>query len=200
MVTDSLFCVRNLRVDSRPAISLQIEAGEVHGIQGTSGCGKTRLLRAMADLDPQHGELRLDGIPLPEHSPHHWRRAVCLVPTRPRWWLRSAAEHFACDMTQQAQAIGLAPERLTAPVDQLSSGESSRCALLRALSRNPQVLLLDEPTGALDTASEAKTENFLLNRANHAKAIIWVSHDEEQLQRVAQVRWTLNDTGLCRHE
>lgn len=70
-----------------------------------------------------------------------------------------------------------------------STGERQRFALLRLLENKPRVLLLDEPTAALDEKNTLAVETLLLNYLkNHQAAAIWVSHDPEQLQRVATKR------------
>lgn len=187
-----------LRVDNRPGVSLCIRGGEICGLSGPSGAGKTRLLRALADLDPQTGKLSLNQQTQSELPAAEWRRAVMLIPARPRWWLPSAEAHFARDMRVEAQAIGLTPQRLQAPCEQLSSGEQNRAALLRGLSRDPQLLLLDEPTAALDSHSTQQVESLLRNWLRPTRAILLVSHDQAQLERLCQHTLSLDHHGrLC---
>ena len=72
------------------------------------------------------------------------------------------------------------------PVSRLSSGEKQRLDLMRLLSNRPRVLLLDEPTANLDPENTRRVEVVITEyRRSHDAAVIWVSHDEEQVRRVA---------------
>lgn len=193
----NLLSVHNLRLPTGQLISLHLARGEVHSLNGPSGVGKTRLLRALADLDDCEGKIRLHHQPMGNFTATDWRRKVMLVPNDSRWWLDTAAEHMARDMSAEAEILQLSPTRLTAPVNQLSSGEKARCALLRALSYEPQVLLLDEPTSALDPSSAHQVEATIASFAKN-RAVLWVTHDEVQAERVADHRWRLSADTLTR--
>lgn len=193
----NLLSVHNLRLATGQLISLHLAKGEVHSLNGPSGVGKSRLLRALADLDEHDGQIRLHHQPMGNFTAMDWRRKVMLVPTDSRWWLGTAAEHMARDMSEEAELLKITPGRLSAPVTQLSTGEKARCALLRALSYEPQVLLLDEPTSALDPAS-AQTVESTIARFAKGRAVLWVTHDELQAERVADHRWLLTPNELTR--
>src|SRR5882724_13325261 len=86
--------VRDLRTSILKPASFSLSAGEALAVRGPSGAGKTLLLRAVADLDPNEGLVTLDGrdrstIPGPE-----WRRLVGYVPAEPGWWAETVGEHF----------------------------------------------------------------------------------------------------------
>lgn len=185
-------------MDGRPPVTLVINAGELHCLSGESGSGKTRLLRAIADLDPAQGLVSWSGQSRDSLSAPEWRARVMLVPAQPRWWQDTAEAHFARDMSEAAKILFDKPARLRAPVSELSSGEQSRAALLRALSRDPQVLLLDEPTGALDAASTRAVERLLRQWLSPARAILWISHDLAQIARIADTHWRIDASGLHR--
>ena len=88
---------------------------------------------------------------------------------------------------------------MTTLSERLSTGESTRLALLRALSHQPAVLLLDEPTAALDEDSEAAVEALLKDYVAHpGRCILWVTHSRAQAARVADARWHLSAQGLER--
>ncbi|MDX9740758.1 MAG: ATP-binding cassette domain-containing protein [Gammaproteobacteria bacterium] len=178
-------------------ISLRVAAGECVAIHGPSGSGKTRLLRAIADLDPHEGEMRLDDTPAGRMTGPEWRRAVQLLPADPLWWEPTVSAHFTRFDAAAAVALGLPPESGAWPVDRLSSGERQRLALLRALDREPRVLLLDEPTANLDETSRHRVEALLARyRQDKGAAVIWVSHDAEQRARVATRKLRLRDRIL----
>jgi ABC-type iron transport system FetAB ATPase subunit len=170
----------------RPAIgpvSLAVAAGECVCISGPSGAGKSQLLRAIADLDPHAGEVRLAGTPVNSVAPPEWRRQVGLLPPESCWWLPRVSDHF--NTRVPLAEVGLGESILEQPVARLSSGEKQRLALLRLLANQPRVLLLDEPTANLDPENTRRVEAVIAAyRAARGAAVIWVSHDREQAARV----------------
>ena len=82
---------------------------------------------------------------------------------------------------------------------QLSTGERQRLALLRAMERSPKVLLLDEPTGPLDEEATAAVEAMLREKQGNGLAILWVTHDRRQAERIADRRFYI-DRGRLREE
>lgn len=176
---------------------LALIAGDVACLHGESGAGKSRLLRALCDLDSNDLELRLDGaercaIPAPQ-----WRKQLQYLPAEPVWWTETAAELIEPKWQTAAQTLGLNSEHLNKPITQLSTGERQRAALLRALSAEPRVLLLDEPTAALDNESTREVENLLLEWvAERPRAIVWVSHSAEQRQRIGTRQWQIKNGAL----
>lgn len=167
-------------------IDLAIAAGECLCLRGPSGAGKTRLLRALADLDPHRGVVRLDTVPATRISPPQWRSEVALLPADSRWWAATVAEHFPPGAPPDLASVALPQSALQWSVERLSSGERQRLALLRLLANRPKVLLLDEPTANLDTGNVERIETVITGyRKAHAAAVIWVSHDPQQIARVA---------------
>lgn len=176
---------------------LTLAAGDLCMLFGESGAGKSRLLRALADLDPNNLELSLGQQTRQEIAAHQWRQRLQYLPAEPVWWTESAGEMVNDHWTAQAEALGLAAELLTAPISQLSTGERQRAALLRALSVEPDILLLDEPTAALDQNATEKVEALLNKwRQGGNRAILWVSHNPDQRQRLASQQWQLENGVL----
>lgn len=172
---------------SLKGVNLALAAGEIVGLSGPSGSGKSRLLRAVADLDPHGGEVFLDGEPQAAIPGHIWRQRVMMVPADSQWWFDDVASHFP-DHTPEIlpEALGFGPEVMTWQVSRLSSGERQRLALLRALSRQPRVLLLDEPSANLDDDMTLQMEVWLLEQIRRRElGVIWVAHDHQQLDRVS---------------
>ena len=185
----NLFSIQNLHILDSPAISLDLHQGDCLAITGPSGSGKSLFLRALADLDPHDGELRLEGTPLESYAPWQWRRQVGYLPAESSWWLPKVADHFpgqAVHLYQQLAEVGLSVDIIKSPPRRLSSGERQRLSLLRLLQNRPRVLLLDEPTANLDHQSSALVERVLQTyRSDNGCALVWVTHDREQANRVA---------------
>jgi phosphate-transporting ATPase len=179
--------VRDLRTNILKPASLSLSAGECIAVRGPSGAGKTLLLRAIADLDPNEGLVTLDGCDRSTIAGPEWRRLVGYVPAEPGWWADTVGEHFGEWTAALAFVRGLGfPEETKAwPITRLSTGERLRLALIRALMVRPKVLLLDEPTAALDAASVAAVEALIGTRIRAGLAVLWVTHDAQQAKRVA---------------
>jgi phosphate-transporting ATPase len=182
-------------------MSFSISAGECVAIRGPSGGGKTLLLRAIADLDPNEGIVCLDGRDRTTISGPEWRRLVGYLPAEPGWWAVTVGEHFT-DWTAAANTardLGFPDDANGWPITRLSTGERLRLALVRALMVGPKVLLLDEPTAALDPASVEAVETLIAARVRAGVAVLWVTHDVQQAKRVA-VRRLVVIGGQVREE
>lgn len=175
---------------SRPGLepaSFELGGGRCMALSGPSGAGKTLLLRALADLDPAEGEIRLEGKARAQMSGPEWRRRVGYLPAEPGWWSEHLEEHFLDWPTVAAQLerLSLTPAVAERPVSRLSTGERQRLGLLRALERAPRVLLLDEPTAQLDEEATAAVEALVREKMENGLALLWVTHDRHQAARVA---------------
>jgi phosphate-transporting ATPase len=179
--------VRDLRTNILKPASLSLSAGECIAVRGASGAGKTLLLRAIADLDPNEGLVTLDGRDRSTIAGPEWRRLVGYVPAEPSWWADTVGEHFGEWTTALGfvRDLGFPEETKAWPIARLSTGERLRLALIRALMVRPKVLLLDEPTAALDAVSVAAVEALIGTRIRAGLAVLWVTHDVEQAKRVA---------------
>lgn len=168
-------------------VSFELGAGECLALEGPSGSGKTVLLRTIADLDPAPGSIWLDGAERSGMSGPAWRARVRYAAAEPGWWEGTPRAHFRNPQaaSKLAGAMGLEPALLDRAISRLSTGERQRLALVRALEDSPQVLLLDEPTGALDAKITSRVEKLLQGELKAGKAMILVSHDPKQLARLA---------------
>ncbi len=182
--------VDHLAVLGLEPVSFEVGDGACLAVQGPSGSGKSLLLRAIADLDPNGGEVELDGLRRSDLPAPQWRERVCYLATDSGWWGETVADHVRDwqAIAGELEALGLPESCRDWPVSQLSTGERQRLALLRALAIAPRVLLLDEPTSALDTAATAAVEKLIAARRADGLIVIWVTHDGEQAQRVASRR------------
>lgn len=196
-------------------LSLELAAGERLAVAGPSGAGKTLLLRALALLDPlDEGEVRLRGeAPEPEEIPA-FRRRVVYLHQRPALFEGSVEDNLRRPFELAVhrgrrfdrerilgwlRELGRDRDFLAASYRDLSGGEAQLTGLLRALQLDPAVLLLDEPTAALDPETTRRAEELLrhwLEERVGERAWVWVSHDREQARRTASRTLVLEDGTL----
>jgi sulfonate transport system ATP-binding protein len=181
-------------------LDLDIAPGEFVALIGASGCGKSTLLRVLADLDQEiEGEVevpvkRAVAFQSPRLMPWMkvWRNVVLGLPPQ-----RGTSER------QQAEAalaeVGLSHRADVWP-KVLSGGEAQRASLARALVRSPDLLLLDEPFGALDALTRIKAQALVgeLWQRHHC-AILLVTHDVEEALLLAD-RVLMMQDGVIAHE
>jgi ABC-type iron transport system FetAB ATPase subunit len=161
----------------------EVAAGACTALFGPSGSGKSLLLRALADLAPHEGFVRVGGDEQADMSGPAWRRRVGYLPTESAWWEETVGAHFTGPLPEK---LGFPPEAADWGVSRLSSGERQRLALLRLLDRRPEVLLLDEPTANLDAEARTQVEALIEEyRVERGAAVLIVSHDPQQRARVA---------------
>jgi ABC-type sulfate/molybdate transport systems ATPase subunit len=182
-----MLSVRHLLAPGVAAGALHVAAGECVAVMGPSGAGKTRLLRAIADLDPNRGEVAAGGVDRARVSGPAWRRILGYVPAESGWWAATVGAHFPEPERSRAllAEMRLPAEVLEWPVARLSSGERQRLALARALARAPRALLLDEPTRALDEDARALVESILRSQLGAGIPLLMVTHDRTQAERLA---------------
>ncbi|MDA0997504.1 MAG: ATP-binding cassette domain-containing protein, partial [Proteobacteria bacterium] len=89
-----MLSIVNLQRPGLQPVSLDIVAGTCATIRGKSGSGKSLLLRAIADLDPNSGEVRLDQLRRDSMPAPDWRRLVCYAAAESGWWLGLVGQHF----------------------------------------------------------------------------------------------------------
>jgi putative ABC transport system ATP-binding protein len=186
-------------------ISLQIAASEFVTITGPSGSGKSTLLNLIGSLDrPDTGTVTVAGNPVPQpRDAVEFRRHVVgfvfqdnlLLPYLSAQGNIEAAL-LATGVSHRERArrslellgeVGLADRARHIP-SELSGGQRQAVALARALANNPRLLLADEPTGALDSASAARALDLLaMLRDRHGMTVIVVSHDAAVAQRADRV-------------
>jgi ABC-type iron transport system FetAB ATPase subunit len=190
--------VEHLQVAGLPALSFEVPDGECLAVEGASGAGKTLLLRAIADLDPAAGVVMVDGQERGELSADAWRRQVRYCAAEPAWWTDtprgSLPKAQSARISRLVETLGLDAALLDRPISQLSTGERQRLALVRALVDEPKVLLLDEPTGALDTQSAALVEELIRFQMLSGRSVVLVSHNTAQRERLSHARLLLSRT------
>lgn len=186
-----------LKIAGLPPLSFEVANGECLVVEGPSGAGKTRLLRAIADLDAVPGQVFVDGAERLEMAATRWRQLVRYAATEPAWWTDTPREALPAGPQLMARAermaasLGLAPQLLDRPVSLLSTGERQRLALVRALVDEPRVALLDEPTASLDIGSAALIEELIRFQLLAGRVVVLVSHDTGLAARLAHARLQL---------
>jgi putative ABC transport system ATP-binding protein len=180
--------VRALKSALAGPFDLELAPGQSAAISGPSGSGKSLFLRMVADLDPNTGEVELDGVARASMAAPAWRRNVPYVAAESGWWRDTVAEHFAPDRREPAAELadrfGLPAELMPGPVQRLSTGERQRLAIIRALVLEPPVLLLDEPTAPLDPEATKRVEVVLRERLEAGMSLVIVTHDARQAGRL----------------
>ena len=172
-------------------LDLRLEPGEFVAMLGRSGSGKSTFLRALGGLDPD-----VEGVVLvPE------RRAVVFQEPRLLPWKRILAnvllglkgsEHRG-RAEEALREVGLEGHERDWPIT-LSGGEAQRVALARALVREPQLLLLDEPFGALDALTRIRMHSLLQELCQrHRPAVLLVTHDVDEAILLADRVLVLTD-------
>ena len=184
--------VAGLRGAHAGPFDLDLAEGACLAVTGPSGAGKSLCLRMIADLDPHHGEAWLDGAARSGMTAPHWRGKVGYVAAETGWWLDRVGAHFdpaaSGGLPRLLGELALPPGIMDRMVAQCSTGERQRLALARSVVRDPAVLLLDEPTGALDSASIAAVESVLVARLRRGTSIVLVTHNPGQAERLGTAR------------
>ena len=180
-------------------VSIDIAKGEIFALLGSSGCGKTTLLRMLAGFEtPTSGRIILDGrdmagLPPYERPVNMMFQSYALFPHLTVW------KNIAFGLERDglpAQEIGDRVEAMLKLVQlskyaqrkphQLSGGQQQRVALARSLAKKPQMLLLDEPLGALDKKLREETQIELVNIIEDVGVTcVMVTHDQEEAMTMA---------------
>lgn len=187
-------------------LDLTVQPGQVHALVGLNGAGKTTLMRAVLGMIRlTSGRVRIDDIPLEELPVGAWATVGHLIEhpfaypeldTRTNLALAArlrglrAARIGAC-VEEVIDELGLAPYR-TVTARRLSQGNRQRLGLAAALQHHPSLLVLDEPTNALDPAGVILLREALVRRAADGAGVLVSSHHLDEVARIADRISVLN--------
>lgn len=178
-------------------INLEVKAGAFVCLLGQSGCGKSTFLRLLAGLEkPSSGEITVDNEPVAKAG---LQRGVVFQDYGLFPWM-SAGENIMIALKQRFKDMNSDKRRAEALIrikdvelaesnfdklpKELSGGMKQRCAIARAFSIDPPILLMDEPFGALDAVTRAKLQDLILNlwkkEKENRKTIFFVTHDVDE--------------------
>ena len=180
--------------------SVRIEAGEITAIKGRSGCGKSTLLALMQKVYPvQKGSIKIGGIDIKYISNSCLKRTFACVPQKIELFSGTIIENIALgdpcvDLQRVIDIVALLemedfidrfPNGLHTFIGEsgvnLSGGQKQRIAIARALYRQPQILLLDEPSSSLDLQSERSMIRAMKNMKERGKTVIVISHRDSTI-------------------
>ncbi len=196
LVSQPRLRVVGLRRDLAGPFDFALAPRDCLAITGPSGAGKSLLLRMIADLDPHDGNALLENQPCTAMSAAEWRRQVVYSAAESGWWLDRVGAHFRDPPLALGARLALRPEIFDRPVTACSTGERQRLALLRALAPQSPVLLLDEPTGALDPEGVLRAEALVRERLDAGTTVILVTHDPAQAARLGTLHGHLEQGRL----
>jgi len=195
-------------------VSIDFPKGDFVAIMGSSGSGKSTLLNLLGALDrPTHGEYIIGGVPVSSISdddlsairnemigfifqsynliPQYTVLENIEVPLHYRTGYPSISSADQKNIVRLAEMVGLG-DRLDHRPFQLSGGQQQRVAIARALANDPEIILADEPTGNLDSATEAEIMQMLLKLNAEGRTIIMVTH-EPQVAKLAKRQIYMKD-------
>ena len=205
-------------VNALDGVSFGVRPGEFLAIMGSSGSGKSTMLNILGCLDrPTEGEYWLNGVnvarmdddALSDHRLYNLGfvfQSFHLIPqltvaeniALPLFYQGVDDEDVAPRVLELATSVGM-ENRLEHRPTELSGGQRQRVAIARALANNPPVILADEPTGNLDTATSVQIMNLLTELNAQGRTILMVTH-EEDVAAFAKSRIVLRDGRIVKRE
>ncbi|MAT95916.1 MAG: macrolide ABC transporter ATP-binding protein [Anaerolineaceae bacterium] len=206
-----------MMVHALRGVDLKIQEGEFVAIMGPSGSGKSTLMNVIGCLDaPSGGRYTLDGIDVSQMSDDEQARIrnkrIGFVFQQFNLLPRTTAEKQVAlplmyggygrsqrsDRAKEAlNSVGLG-DRLDHKPDELSGGQQQRVAIARALAPNPNIILADEPTGALDTQSGNEILNIFKELNSQGMTVVMITHDPEVAEYAQRTIW-IRDGVIVEH-
>ncbi len=208
MVSDDNCCLRTEKVTYMPngkgvleEITIEIQPSGITLITGPSGSGKSTLLRLMGMLtNPTSGKITYKGKALDDFDPSEYRSRVIMIGQKPflaegtvrdnlylPFTLKVHEDREATDelFLKSLRKLGLNEKFLDKKSSEISGGEAQRMALVRVIALQPEMLLLDEPSSALDMSAEENLLNLLAEIKDTIKIVV-VAHSAAYLEYIDQ--------------
>ena len=181
-------------------ISFTVQKKEIIALLGPSGSGKSSLLKSINMLNtPSCGQIKYHNNDIQEISPMALRKKIGYVLQKPTLFGNDVMENlkYPCELHQKVfdinlvefylKKVNLKPDILEKKPNELSGGEQQRISLVRTLLLEPEIILLDEVTSALDEDNTLLIEELIkYEDENNELTVIFISHNNEQAKRLAQ--------------
>jgi len=181
-------------------ISFTVQKKEIIALLGPSGSGKSSLLKSINMLNtPSCGQIKYHNNDIQEISPMALRKKIGYVLQKPTLFGNDVMENlkYPCELHQKVfdinlvefylKKVNLKPDILEKKPNELSGGEQQRISLVRTLLLEPEIILLDEVTSALDEDNTLLIEELIkYENENNEMTVIFISHNNEQAKRLAQ--------------
>ena len=181
-------------------ISFTVQKKEIIALLGPSGSGKSSLLKSINMLNtPSCGQIKYHNNDIQEISPMALRKKIGYVLQKPTLFGNDVMENlkYPCELHQKVfdinlvefylKKVNLKPDILEKKPNELSGGEQQRISLVRTLLLEPEIILLDEVTSALDEDNTLLIEELIkYENENNELTVIFISHNNEQAKRLAQ--------------
>ncbi|WP_100372462.1 ABC transporter ATP-binding protein [Bacillus sp. FJAT-45037] len=203
---------KDVSTDILNNISFTVLENQIVTLIGPSGAGKSSLLYLMNRLsDKKDGSILFRGKAIEDFSIVELRQRIGMVFQSPALFEGTVKDNvsygpllhgrdWSDDQTVELlEAVHLPVDFLHKPIEELSGGEQQRVAFLRTLANEPEILLLDEVTSALDLRNVELVEDFIRTLQKKGKTIFMVTHDVEQAERLGDQTFYLEQGELIEH-
>ncbi|MCY6370060.1 ATP-binding cassette domain-containing protein [Clostridium ganghwense] len=187
-------------------INLKIENRDFISIVGPSGGGKSTLLKLISHLiSPTEGSIHYKGNNILEYAPTELRQHCAYCYQNPHLFGNTVLENLSFPYEIRGKEVDfekiyellalfkMDKNYINKNVDKLSGGEKQRLALIRTLTFNPEILLLDEITSALDVDNTIIVENIIKELNKKGVTVLWITHNLEQSKKFANKLLTIEE-------